>query len=1405
MSAANQVQSPQINTSSPIDQQQVTVMLRGVAVAAIVGAFIMCIVYMVSAIRWVNAPFAGFMYAYTMVVDGNQGFGGEEWPAHEAGLDRMDRITRVNSTAIPADNYAEARATLREAFASIDNGERVTLGFVRPEGSVADDSRICNPDEAAGGFVPCTVNYAVQPLPQSDFLTFFVFPFVTALVALAVGVTLFVMRRDDNNSLLITIFCVSLGVFSAGTFNNGTTHTFMPAWLVYTALFSGIGLTIALTFPTRPAITFNQPVILAVPIVIAVVVAAIDLSLFINPASAYAFTIVWQLPVALALLSFVTLLGSLLYRRQYVTSSIHRDQINTGIIGVGLAVIPVFVWLLSNIALALDSSLALPFNSATVQPFFITIPVALAYSMLQYRKFDTDQALSQGVTYGLMLGALVIGYFFVVLGFKLLTQDLVRADNPFVIAATIFVIAVAFLPVRTRLQNRIDRIYFRERRDFQQQVEDFARDISTTRSFTEILKLYTARLEPTLNPRGIFIFLPDDETGDFTAHSLSQPQTDVIFGGNTDYIDYLNSHTGAIRVQTGQRWHPALVSERSRLNLLKADIIVPLRGGREDINGFVIIGTPNAMRGQYTYEELRFLENTTAQMGVSVERAQVVESLERRVRELGVLSQVSQAVNFAVEFDDLLELISAQTQKVLEAPNFYIALRDETQMYFAFFMEYNERLRERENARWNATGDLFAQIVQDGSPERLDDYVQAVANRHLNDRSITDEMKAWMGVPLVAGQTRLGVIAVGTTRTAYTYSDEQLRIFTDLGALAATSLDKARLFEETNQRARQLRALNDIARRLQSERKVDRLIPLITSSAVDILEAEAGSLLLAAEDGSGDMEFRIVVGGSGEDLVGTRVKRGHGIVGEVVETRKSVIVNNTKEDERWGGEATEDSSFSTNSIIAVPLMASNEVIGVLEVLNKKDGTPYRSEDADVLETFGGQAAIAIDNARLFQKTDEQLSLRVQELETLEKIDVELNRALELERVAEITVKWAIANTGASAGMLGLVGEGAARKQMRVLHVYGYYQEDLEGILEDDDIISLEAGIAGRVMRTKQPDIQTDVSIDPDYLPSLRGAQSQITVPILAGDVIIALLILEKNYAPPLSLLDLAFVQRLTEHAAIAIENARLYSELEFTTKAQSRYMGVGAHELKNALAPIKGWTDFLMSGMLGQITDQQENSLKVIKNNVGRAELIIQDLRDFAKMRAQELRIQPEPTSIRDIVAETLQPFTQQIEEKEQTLVNHIADKNLPDIMGDSQRLIQVMTNFVSNANKYSPEGATITLDAEIRDDDRTGTTRFADTFLIVSIADTGMGISEEDQKRMFEPYFRTKEAEESDIPGTGLGMSLTREIILQHKGDVWLESELGVGSVFYFSVPLAPYDPASEGDEEPVSEPASD
>ncbi|MEL6148147.1 MAG: GAF domain-containing protein [Chloroflexota bacterium] len=1394
-----------------------------VAVAAIA-----CIAYLIVGLQWRSNVFAGFNMAFPLVVDGNRSFSedatepvvdpetGEiilsaEWAGLAAGLQRRDQIVQVNdvdlSTYIETKRYRNARNVFQNTVALQSYGDTIQLEFLRPvEAERQTGSVVCDESSISNGFIRCSVEYTLAPVPASDFLTFFIFPFITGLVALVIGVALMFLRPNQPSALLITLLCVSLAVFSAGVFNNSTSYFMMPLWYIATTLAGCVAFLIALGFPTRPVFVHRYPLVLAAPPLASVLALGVTLYLFYNLPAPETFTAVWGMPVGFAITGFVAVLVSLLLRRRFTVSTVYRDQINTSLIGVGIAALPILLWLLSTVAVITGSEVVLPFNSATIMPFFISIPISMAYAVLQYRGFNSDQVLSQGITYILMMAGLIAGYSLLVFGVNLLVREFapegIAADSAFLVGLVIFIVAVAFLPVRSRLQNQIDRIYFRERRQFQETLEDFSVEVAATQSFVEILSLYVERVQTAISSRGVFIFLPDEESGEFAAHHTSNPDTDVRFSMKSDMVALLAQNPLPIRVEGASVWVKELIPERTRLNILKANLIIPLQGTRDTINGFVVLGPPHSYHGEYRHEEIRFVENISRQMAISVERSRVVESLQRRVSELDVLSQVSQAVNFAVEFDDLLELISAQTQKLIETTHFYIALRETStnQMYYAFFLELNERHRNRENSRWMMGNDLFSRILENTQPERHDDYRGSVTALNLDPRGVDEEVSAWMGVPLIAGATYLGVMAVGTLRSGFVYTDEQLKIFNDIGALAATSLDKARLFEEANERARQLRALNDISRQLQAERDIERLLTLVTSSAVNILDAEAGSLLLTVDNDeipdpkNRDLEFRVVVGGSGQELIGQRVKAGHGLVGQVAREGKPVIVNNTREDTRWEGEVTTDDSFHTDAVLAVPLMANNTVIGVLEVLNKRDGGLYVNEDAEVLDIFAGQAAIAIENVRLFQKTDEQLDARVQELETLERIDAELNRALDMRRVADITIKWAVANSGASAAALGLITEDEP-PMLEVLKSYGYEETDLpEGATER--YWPLDKGIAGRVLRTRRADTQTDFSNDQDYVPSLRGSNSQITIPMLAGGELIAMLILEKNTEPRLNILDQLFAQRLADHAAIALENARLYGELSQANKVQSDMMGIGAHELKNALTPIRGFVDLVKA--MGNVNEKQTDFLETIKRNTDRASLIITDLRDFAADRANELDVSPEPVSIRHIVIETLRPFTAQIEEKEQILDNQIIHKDLPDIYGDPNRLIQVMTNFVSNANKYSPNGSTITLDARVVEGKRDGTGKLPGDLLHITVADNGIGISKEDQKNMFKEYFRSTNDEAKTQPGTGLGMYLTRKLILQHGGEVWLESELGKGTTFHFTIPLAPK-------EETASEPASD
>jgi signal transduction histidine kinase len=180
---------------------------------------------------------------------------------------------------------------------------------------------------------------------------------------------------------------------------------------------------------------------------------------------------------------------------------------------------------------------------------------------------------------------------------------------------------------------------------------------------------------------------------------------------------------------------------------------------------------------------------------------------------------------------------------------------------------------------------------------------------------------------------------------------------------------------------------------------------------------------------------------------------------------------------------------------------------------------------------------------------------------------------------------------------------------------------------------------------------------------------------------------------------------------------------------------------------------------------------------------LVSDLRDIERYESGQMRLEMGSVVFPQVCRESLIPLQQQFEDRQQEVSLEVRD-DLPMIWGDQKRLIQVMTNFLTNGNKYTPAGGKVIVKAEeaVNIWDTEGARRV----LHVQIRDNGIGISEEDQKRLFrEKYFRTQNARDTDQPGTGLGMVLTRGLILQHGGQVWVESEINKGTTFHFTLPL--------------------
>jgi len=226
-------------------------------------------------------------------------------------------------------------------------------------------------------------------------------------------------------------------------------------------------------------------------------------------------------------------------------------------------------------------------------------------------------------------------------------------------------------------------------------------------------------------------------------------------------------------------------------------------------------------------------------------------------------------------------------------------------------------------------------------------------------------------------------------------------------------------------------------------------------------------------------------------------------------------------------------------------------------------------------------------------------------------------------------------------------------------------------------------------------------------------------------------------------------------------------------KSKTEFISVVSHELKLPMTSIKGYSDLMLSGATGQLNENQNNFLNTIRNNVNRMATLVSDLADISRIESGNLRLEPREVPVWDVIDEVVTLTRTQVTQKNQTVTVNIP-KELPKAWCDRNRLAQILTNLVSNANKYTPEGGAITVHA----------TR-ENSLIQIKVEDNGLGMTPEDQEKLFSKFFRSADDKVREAPGTGLGLSITKNLIELQGGKVWFESEFRKGTSFYFTVPI--------------------
>jgi signal transduction histidine kinase len=1311
--------------------------------------------------RWVEqTPFPGFLLDPNLVVSG--GVVDESWQASqmEPPVAFPARVTAVNGLQ-PESNRAFWSLLRHHGLDS-----QVEISF-----EVAVDAW---PLPQTDVLTARTESFTLTPFVNSSLWVQFWLPYLVSLVTLGMGLWVF-WSRPQAESVQIFVLFVSLGaILMAGLFDQAATQYFLPLWGVALPTFGLVNLFLVAIFPHEIQLLQKWPYWRWLFLLFSTGLAGWVLWAMYGDPNPWGFLAAWRVSLAISGLALLSSIFLIIYRTRWSPSPLVRQQGRVVTTGAIIAFGPLLLFIVTSLT---------PLNISWVQPeFFIppllAYPLVIGYALASYRMVDIEAFLEHRLAATLLTGVLVAALTLILVGMStaVFGRELFL-NYPLLLVLLVVLIALIFDPVRRRLPQLLGQLGGQGYTDYESLLRAYNRELTTAVHMEQVIEMLLGYARKALPSAQAHLYLYDPQTAAFSLHTngrgegetaVSNPHNGQIpplpvaqVAPDSPVAAFLRQHDDIVDLTDERIWPEPLLAQRQQVQSLQAELLVPIQNG-QDLFGWMAI-RPTTAHAYLQMSDLRYLQTLADQALLGLERANVVQRLEQRVAELDRLSQFSRTLNFTIILDDMLEVTYTNYERHFDLDDFIVLLWEAglERIYPVFYLEDGERLLYKEG-----TGQLV-------SDPRLETVVRTGQQQHWVEENGCFSIAA----PLNAGANTLGVVlARSYHHTLNPYQQDLFMTFTDQVAIA---LERLLTDEALKKRAQQLEIINEVTLSLTSTLDLEPLLNLILDKSMDLLDTEAGTFMLVME-GTRELEFSVVRGPASKELLGARIPVGTGLAGTVAQTGRPLIVNQAHDDARWFASIEAQTDYQTNAILTVPLLRQSSVLGVVQLINKRNGFPFVEEDERLLTAFASQAVVALENARLLQQTDRALQDRVTELFMLQQLDRDLNTTLDLRKVLSFTIDWMLRVCQGTAGAIVLVDENGIphTREMRG-YESSFDPEELDGRTR-------LTGLMGHVLNTGQPHVSGNVHEEEHYVAASYATHSQMTLPIIHKQTFIGAISIESDRfdAFDTELVEMAY--RATNHAAANIANALLYQQVHEANLAKSEFVSMVSHELKTPMTSMRGYVDLLLSGMTGEMSEQQRHFLETVSSNLHRMGRQIQDLTDISRIETGRMLVTLESTALSAVVSETLRTI-QGLADQKGIRLRLDLPPDLPPVMADKERLVQVLTNLLSNACKYSPPETDVTV--RFRSEQRRLQKKKAKVPVVTcSVQDNGHGISEADQKLLFTKFFRAEDPKIRQAPGTGLGLSITRGIIDLHDGEIWVESKLGVGTTFHFAIPCGPH-----------------